>query len=135
MFFIESVESVPMRRKRLDLFDDSGFTVGCVKVERPANDMVYLYALWVLKKYRRRGYAKMLLKKAVDDAKKTQGVLKITINACPFGDDEGAGLEALEAIYRSLGFRVFNRAKGTYNMVMDLGQTHPVTVGQGQATF
>ena len=124
MFFTQNEEkSSILKRYRLDLFTYDGFTVGFVKFELPAVSVMYIFNLKVYYKFRRKGYAKLLLKETIKRIKEFDGITKITINALPFADCE-CPLNDLIKFYASFGFQTFNiNTDNTHNMSLELTTT------------
>jgi GNAT superfamily N-acetyltransferase len=66
-------------------------------------------------KYKGKGYAKLLMNKAIDVAKK-KGLMPIYLNASPMGY-KGLNIDDLTAFYQSFGFQVFLR-QGNNNLMI-----------------
>ncbi len=119
MKFIISDELASVERRRLDLFDDLGNSVGFLKIERPEKNVIYFFHLKVFKPFRGLGYSKLLLEEAVKISRADQTVDMLTINACPF-EDGALTAEQLAKIYWEFGFRTFAKTNTTYNMRMKI---------------
>ena len=67
-------------------------------------------------KYKGKGYAKLLMKKAIDVAKK-KGLMPLYLNASPMGYS-GLNLEDLTGFYMSFGFELFLNQGGNNLMIL-----------------
>jgi len=69
-------------------------------------------------KYKGQGYAKLLMKKAIEVAKE-KGLMPLYLNASPMGSKKyGLNIEDLTGFYESLGFEVFLRQGGNNLMIL-----------------
>ena len=68
--------------------------------------------------YKRQGYAKLLMEKAIEVAKQ-KGLMPLYLNASPMGSKRyGLNIEDLTGFYESLGFEVFLRQGGNNLMIL-----------------
>jgi GNAT superfamily N-acetyltransferase len=68
--------------------------------------------------YKGKGYAKLLMKKAIEVAKE-KGLMPLYLNASPMGSKQyGLNIEDLTGFYESLGFEVFLRQGGNNLMIL-----------------
>lgn len=67
--------------------------------------------------YKGKGYAKLLMEKAIEIAK-DNGLMPIYLNASPMGT-KGLGLYDLTKFYEKFGFRVFKKQGGNNLMILD----------------
>jgi GNAT superfamily N-acetyltransferase len=67
-------------------------------------------------KYKGQGYAKLLMKKAIEIAKE-KGLMPLYLNASPMGSD-GLDIDDLTMFYEKLGFQVFFEQGGNNLMIL-----------------
>ena len=100
--FLEDVSEDGLEELALDIEDSIG------KIEH----------LEIEDEYKRQGYAKLLMNKAIELAKE-KGLIPLYLNASPMGSKQyGLGLDDLTGFYESLGFEVFSRQGGNNLMIL-----------------